>query len=231
MKFERTFIKQAICEIRFNPILNYHQNRIEICNKFYNKLPHWWLDITRIDMYDKLKKEESQRIFTLTSRGASLTFKDVGHYDNFKSLSVYLLENVTSDLEIKQITRFGVRLYYLVEYKNSFKKLRDLMAEKIYKSEFIKDFETEKEITDIGCAIDFNQKDIKFHIVSGPVSKKEIEKRFGRKEKEISKAAILFDLDCYMENTSSAIIKKFLKSSYENSQIILEKMINYLREE
>jgi len=231
MKFKTPFIKQVICEIRFNPILGYHQKRIETCEKFKEKLPHWWLDIARIDMYDQKEKEESQRIFTLTSRGASLLYKDVGPYDNFKALSSYLLENVTSNLEIRDVTRIGVRFFYLSEFENSFSKLKDLLISKLYKNEFTKNLEIERKLSDLAYILVFSQNNTKFRIALGPVSKKEIQERFGNKEEKDLEVALLFDLDCFLENISSTIIKKFLKTSYTYSHAILDKTINYLKGE
>jgi|GEM_PF-4666413 len=230
MKFKAPFIKQAICEIRFNPILSYHQKRFEICEKFKEKLPYWWFDIARIDMYEQKEKEASQRLFTMTCRGASLLFKDVGPYDNFKALSSYLLENVTSGMEINDIIRLGARFFYLSEYENSFNNLKDLLVSKLYMNEFIKNLKIQEKLSDLAYVLDFTQNNTKFHLALGPVSRKEIEERFGGKEKTID-VALIIDLDCFLENVSSTIIKSFLRTSFTDSQAILEKILNILKEE
>lgn len=226
MNFKKSFIKQAIWEIRFLPALNYHNKRVEICEKIKDKLPHWRLDVRKIDMYDQLEKEESQKNFSFTSRGASLSYKDVDHYDNFKSLSIFLTENIKTGLNIKDIIRFGIRFFYLIEFEGSFTLLRNLMIKKLYKKEFLKRLEVGKNIFDLGYNIDFKKENTKYHLVLGPVAKREIKDRFGGEEYDNLKTAILFDIDCYLESVSSNIIKSFLKDSYDSSQIILKKIIN-----
>jgi hypothetical protein len=231
MKFKEPFIKQIIWEIRFEPILNYHQKRIEICEKFREKLSYWSLDIKKIDMHDQPEKRESQRVFSFLNRAASLVIKDIEDYDNFKSLSILLLENIISGLEIKNIIRFGIRFFYYIESENSFEQLRNLMIKKLYNNEFIRDLEIEKQVLDLGYVIDFNKQNTKFHMTLGPISKKEIEERFDIKEPRILEAALLFDLDCFLENSDSSIIKDFINTSYKSSRDILEKIVNYLQGE
>jgi len=229
--FSEPYIKQAIWEIRFTPILAFHKKRIDICEKFVDKLPHWGLDMRKIEMYDQLEKESSDRKFTLTNRGASFIFKNVGHYDNFKSPSIYFLENITRDLDIKKISRFGVRLFFITKYTKEFNQLKNLISKKIYNEQFLKNLNQEKKISDVGTAIDFNLKAYKYHLVFGPATKKEIEKSYGKNGSEDVKVALLCDIDCYLENATPAIIKNMMKDSYENSKTTVKDIIKYINEE
>ena len=228
MKFEKFLIKQAISEIRFNPLLRYHKYRIDICEKLITKLPHWTLDISKIDMYDQSDIQTSQKILNLTNKGASFLFKNVGLFENFKSLSSYLLKVIISELELSELVRFGIRYHFLSQCDAPFDELKKKMIEIFYDGKFIDEFKSERKISDLACVLDFNKKPKMFHMIFGPVTKKEISERFGEKAEEGSEASVLLDLDCYLEKPSLTAVDKFHKESYVDSQAIFEEIIGYI---
>ncbi len=56
MKFINPVLQQAICEIRFKPILKVHELRFGLVEEFSEELPHWSVNWNIIESYNNIKK-------------------------------------------------------------------------------------------------------------------------------------------------------------------------------
>ena len=88
MQFYDPILYKCICEIRYKPKFIYYNKRLDICEKFQNKLPNWKISIGGIEFNDSSWKEEDRRnIFNFTNKGASLDTRNTDVYENFKFLA------------------------------------------------------------------------------------------------------------------------------------------------
>lgn len=239
MDFAVPFIERAICEIRYPATLTYHQKRLLLCQELIEKKPelaHWTLDLPTINLRDKAREGDSNKIFSVSSKGSSLLFRNPGVHDNFTALAGYLLIKTTQVLEIENLTRLGVRIIYFneCELKESFDQLKDLLVTRLFNREGIERFGG--SIKDIASVVEFEKNKYNFNVRVGPLSPEEIEGKVYKGEKyyvpkEKINPSLLVDVDCSRKNCSSSEIRPALKKSKSNIQEVLNNILSLLKEE
>lgn len=232
MQFYDPILYECICEIRFKPKFIYYNKRLEICEKFQNKLPNWKIDIGRIELHDSSgKKDEDRRnIFSFTNRGASLDTQNAGVYENFKSLADFIFPKIINGLELVKLDRIGIRSFFVFQSDSPFSELKDFLFNKLYNVEVEND-KIFGEITDIAYIINTTKKGHDLRIETGPVTKAEIEHRFTFKIKDVPEVGVLVDLDYNKKKVESNIIPKMLKEYSEIINDIQTNLLNYLKRE
>lgn len=228
MKFSDPTLQQAICEIRFKPTIKVHNYRFDLVEEFSEIFPYWNVNWRIIELYDNIKKEDSNQMYGLTNQGASLLYKYIQNYEKFDELSNFLIKNTVKKLEIEKFIRYGVRFFYLYGFNGSFNKLRELLINKFYNNKFFTSVEPTSKINDLAYIVVFSQSQINFRINLGPLSKKEIQDMFDKET--LMDIALLVDVDCYLEDISSDIITSHLTKSHKGTKYYLEKIENYLGE-
>lgn len=237
MEFTEPFIERAICEIRYPATLTYHQKRLTLCKELMEKKPellHWTLNVPTIQLRDGSKEESSNKIFTVSSKGSFLLFRNPGPYDNFQALADYLMIKATQALEIDNLTRIGIRIFYFTEVKESFDQLRDILLTRLSNRKGVERFGG--SIKDLAFIIEFEKNKYNFNVRIGPLSPEEIEGKVYKGEKYyISKEQInpslLVDVDYFRRNCSSEEIRVVLKNSKSNTREVLNSILSLLKEE
>lgn len=231
MQFYDPILYKCICEIRYKPKFIYYNKRLEICEKFQNKLPNWKINIGGIELNDSSGKEEDRRnIFNFTNRGASLDTQNVDVYENFKSLAELIFPKIIDGLGLVELDRIGIRSFYIIKSDSDFSDLKDFLFSKLYNAE-IKNDKIFGEITDIAYVVNTIKNNCDLHIEIGPLKKEEIKHRFGFVGKIAPEVSILLDLDYHKKNVESNIILKMLKEYNEIINDIQNNLLNYLKKE
>jgi len=227
MIIKERLLQQAIGEIRFKPKLSFHRYRFDLSDKFLEKLPSWNLNWRIIELFDQKEKEKSNRIFSLTNHAASLLFKKLGVYENFKSLAQFLFENTVKDLNIDSFIRYGIRLFYLYEIDLSFANLKDHLLGRLYKDDLFRAIEITPAPEDLAYVIVFKRANKKFRLTLGPLSREEIRNNFA--EDSDLEVALLIDIDCYFENIPARETRPFLAESFHEISKMREQLDAYLQ--
>ena len=231
MQFYDPILYKCICEIRYKPKFIYYNKRLEICEKFQNKLPNWKINMGGIELNDSSGKEEDRRnIFNFTNRGASLDTQSVDVYENFKSLAELIFPKIIDGLGLVELDRIGIRGFYLFRCDSDFSDLKDSLFSKLYNVE-IKNDKIFGEITDIAYIVNTRKNNCDLHIEIGPLKKEEIKNRFGFVGKIAPEVSILLDLDYHKKNVKSNIILNMLKEYNEIINDIQTNLLNHLKKE
>lgn len=237
MNFAEPFIERGICEIRYPGTLIYHEKRLALCKELMEKKPellHWSLNVPSIQLRDKDKEENSDKIFTISSKRSSLIFRNPGVYDNFIALAGYLMAKTTQALEIGTLARMGIRIFYFTETKETFDQLKNLLITRLLNGKSVE--RLGGSIKDIAFIIELEKDKYNFNIRLGPLSPEEIKGEAYKGEKYyVSKEKInpsfLVDIDFFRKNCSSKEIRIILKNSKTYTQEMLNSILSQLKEQ
>ena len=237
MNFGKTFIERAICEMRYLATLTYHEKRISLCKEISEKKPqllHWTMNIPVVELRDKDKEEDSSKIFSISSKWSRLIFRNPGVYDNFIALADYLMTKTVQELEIDNLTRIGIRIFYFTEVKEGFEQLKDLLVTKLFHRNAIEKFGG--SIKDVASIIEFERDNYNFNVTIGPLSIEEIEGKVYKGEKyyvskEKVNPSLLVDVDYFRKNCPSREIRAILKNSKSNTRQVSDNILSLLKEE
>lgn len=235
--FKKPFIERAICEIRYPGTLTYHERRLTLCREIMEKkreLPQWSLNIPTIQLRDQKEEGNSNRIFTISSKGSLLLFRNPGEYENFTSLADYLMTKTIEVLEIDNLIRIGIRIFYFSEINESFEQLKNLLVLKLFNRKIIENFNG--HIKDLASVIEFKKDEYNFNVRIGPISSEEIKGEVYKGEKyyipeEKINPSLLVDIDYFKGKCSSKIIRSTLKDSKTDIIYILNNILSLLKEE
>jgi len=237
LNFAEPFIERAICEIRYPATLTYHQKRLVLCKELMERKPellHWTLNVSTIQLRDKSQEEKSTKLFSVSSKGSSLLFRNPGVYDNFTALADYLMSKTTEVLEIDNLTRIGIRIFYFTEVKETFDQLKNLLITRLLNRKSVE--RLGGSIKDLAFIIELEKDKYSFNIRFGPLSPEEIKGEVYKGEKYyVSKEKInpsfLVDIDFFRKNYSSKEIRKILRNSKTYIQEMLNNILSQLKEE
>ena len=237
MNFEETFIERAVCEIRYLATLTYHEKRITLCKQILEKKPellYWTMNVPSIELRDKDKEEDSNKILSISSKGSRLIFRNPGVYDNFIALADYLMTKTVQELEIDNLTRIGIRIFYFTGVKEGFEQLKNLLVTKLFNRKGIERFGG--SIKDVASIIELEKDKYNFNVRIGPLSIEEIEGKVYKGEKyyvskEKINPSLLVDVDYFRKNCPSREIRATLKNSRSNTREVSDKILSLLKEE
>ena len=225
MPFGPPILKQLITEIRYTPTILFHENRIAVCYRLTDTFHHWTLDIAKVEMYETPNKEESEKLFSFTNRGASILQKNVTDYESFRTLAERIFNNIIEGIRIPRIIRIGIRFFYITSSNLSFEILKDILCGRIYTQDAINTLSPNP--TDLAFVVNFTQYNTNFHLVYGPVARNELRERFSEPTGEFFEVGLMIDLDCSINDVSLDRIHPFLRESYRNSQTMLERVLRF----
>jgi len=237
LNFAEPFIERAICEILYTGTLTYHEKRLILCKKLTEEKPelnNWTIDIPTIQLYNKNKEENSTKIFKVFSRGSFFLFKNPEQYDDFIVLADYLMTKTIQTIEINNLIRMGIRIFFAYGVKENTDQLKNLLITKLFNRKNIEKFDS--NIKDITSIVEFGKDNYNYNIRICPISPKEIEGKALYKgeeyyipEEDIN-PSLLVDLDMSKKNCSSKEVKLALKDSKINVQGILNNIFSLLKE-
>ncbi|MCD6429077.1 hypothetical protein J7L09_00065 [bacterium] len=228
MELKGPTIERAVCEILYPGTLVYHEKRATLCKKFIDKLPHWFLNISILELYDQSKPEEAEKIFQIGSKRAFLLYKNPGVYDNFIALASDLICKSIDELEIETIQRLGIRTFYFIETDISFIELKDILIERLFNKE-----NTNRigNINDLSWVSVILEKEYNLRISVGPLSPEEIKKGYYLKKEEVN-PTLLIDVDCFRKDLSIKSVKEIkeaLRFSKEKGNEVVDNICSILR--
>jgi len=237
LDFAECFIERAICEIRYPATLTYHQKRLVLCKKLMERKPellYWTLNVPTIQLRDKSQEEKPTKLFSVSSKGSSLLFRNPGVYDNFTALADYLMSKTTEVLEIDNLTRIGIRIFYFTEVKETFDQLKNLLVTRLLNRKSVE--RLGGSIKDLAFIIELEKDKYNFNIRLGPLSPEEIKGEVYKGEKyyvpkEKINPSLLVDVDYFRRNCPSKEMRSILKNSKSNIEEILNKILSLLKEE
>lgn len=237
MNFKNPFIERAICEIRYPGTLTYHERRLTLCREIMEKkqeLHQWSLNVPTIQLRDKMKEEYSNRLFSISSKGSLLLFRNPGEYENFIALADYLMTRTTEILEIDNLTRIGIRIYYFSESDETFERLNNVLTTKLFNRKSIECFNG--SIKDVASILEFKHDKYDFNVRIGPISSEEIKGEVYKGEKyhipeEKINPSLLVDIDYFKVKCSSEKIRSTLKDSKTDIIYMLNNILSLLKEE
>lgn len=237
LNLKKPFIERAICEIRYSGTLTYHERRLTLCKEIMEKkreFPQWSLNTPTIQLRDQKEKENSNRIFTISSKGSLLLFRNPGEYENFTSLADYLMTKTIEVLEIDNLIRIGIRIFYFSEINETFEQLKNALITKLFNRKSIESFSG--SIKDVASIIEFKNDEYDFNVRIGPLSSEEIKGEIYKGEKyyvlkEKINPSLLVDIDYFKKNCSSKRIRSILKDSKTDITYILNNILSMFKEE
>jgi len=205
----RVITEKLICEVRYRTF-NFLDRGFSICEELglFDKFStvSYNLDPPRIEFRDD--SIEPKIYLQFASFKAAVLTIEPGVFENFEK-NVWPLRDFVKKLDLSNeiIDRFGIRAFGLLESVN-FKKLKDEIFDKFYKSTNI----FEGEVQDLAYVVVINEGGLEFRLEMGPLLQQEIKKRFPFK-RNIPLAGLLIDIDCYKKNLKIQEINSLLKEA------------------
>jgi len=198
------------------------------------EFPQWSLNTPTIQLRDQKEEKNSNRIFTISSKGSLLLFRNPGEYENFTSLADYLMTKTIEVLEIDNLIRIGIRIFYFSEINETFEQLKNVLITKLFNRKSIESFNG--SIKDVASIIEFKNDEYDFNVRIGPLSSEEIKGEIYKGEKyyilkEKINPSLLVDIDYFKKNCSSKRIRSILKDSKTDITYILNNILSIFKEE
>jgi len=199
--FDRTIIERAICEIRYTPTLSYHTKNVSsICESFAAELPHWSITMSQLNLMDHREKNKAHKEILATNAKFWFRNRFPGVYDNFKAKAKKYSKRWLRELDIPNLTRIGVRVYYIIPARESFEDLRNDVYRAFGKEDLASYFSV--QLSNFLVRFQFSSKKAKYNYMLSVLKPDEFPKNEPLPEGENlpKTSSVLLDIDRYVEN-------------------------------
>lgn len=222
---------RSVCEIRYpaRPRLFDLRGRI-IEQTVTNTLTEWRMARNRVDIHNK---DETIRYFAAFKNAGSV-MEQPASVTPFRDGTVKFLRPVIEDLEITDLSRIGVRFYYVAPVSD-FEGLVRAMTHGLYRLSR-DDWEQIGGIPiDVGFPLTLKFGRHKANFMMGPMEKSQLEGLFETKtaKEKLPDSSLFIDFDYYEENPSirkkplPRYIREFIDQASETSRSYSEGLLAF----
>lgn len=223
---------KSICEVRYPARPRLFDIRGRITQQtLTNTLTEWRMVQNRVDIYNK---DETVRYFA-SFKNAGSVMEQPASIAFFRDGTVKFLRHVIEDLEITELSRIGVRFYYLVPVPD-FKALVQDMSRGLYRLSH-EDWEKVGGIpVDVGFPLTLEFGRCKVNFMMGPMERGQLEEFFETDtvKERLPGASVFIDFDYYEMNppmgtkTLHRFVREFIDQASNISRSYSEGLLAFV---
>jgi hypothetical protein len=211
-------IKQVIVELRHMPNLLHQQKTPVVLNNY-------------VDDFEKLEMDNNGKIFQLINnkkytrltidwQKIGMQVENISDFEGAIKLFKKYLGPISSELEVKKLTRFGARTIVLFPFKGTFEELVTFYCDKFYKDMTL--FEAFGKVNDVGIIVlTILDSNYNIYLSLGPFSKKEIKEKISSFKEFDDKidCSLMLDIDLSQDTKKDYIISSQIENALEAARI------------
>ena len=222
---------RSVCEIRYPARARLFDIRGLIIQKTVTKtLTKWRKSQNRVDIFSK---DETVRYFA-SFKNAGSVMEQPASVTVFRDGTVKFLRRVMEDLRIGELSRIGVRFYYLVRVPN-FEKLVDVMMRGLYRLSDDDWQQVGGVPIDVGFPLTLKFGRRKANFMMGPMESSQLKGHFETDavREKLPDASVFVDFDYYETNPSVGkkapyrFVREFIDEASDTSRSYSEGLLAF----
>ena len=228
--FDRPILERAICEIRYEPTLSFHARNIgRICEPFVADMPHWGISLAELNLADHSDRRKAH--IQLIVRNASFWFRNrfPGLYDNFRAKAGKYARKWLQELQILNLTRVGVRVYYVVPVERSFEDVRNIFFKAFCKENLISHLNV--QLSDLTVAFVFSSDTEQCNYTVSVLKPDEFPGGEPPPDGEVlpKKTSLFVDIDRYVKDQDFRRLSRILDDAKKSVEKTLYSTIEFMK--
>jgi hypothetical protein len=236
-------LKKLVVELRYKADLGFYSKMDAVGVELADDFPDWERSPLTLEIRNKKKH---RRLFTSVKRA----FFDVdgGSPDSEFIFVEKLLRKVCAKLEVKQLSRSGIRQWFTADLGKPFALMVDEFSERFLpRGDYLKSILTDKT-KDVGYVVDFETDEgLRYNLRMGPMlksqwfstvahelnafeqSEEESANTFANFQASFPEQFLFIDIDSYQEDQPADKLDRFLSSAHRRSHDLVSKLIEYCK--